>query len=208
MPSNQPAIKDRITRQLQNRRQRQIHRALEWREAAVLIPLSWHADEQEWFVLFTRRTQHVGSHKGQISFPGGRRDPGDRDLVATALREAHEEIGLAPDDVIVLGACDEMPSHSAGLVIAPFVGIIPHPYPFVINPMEIEELIEVPLSFFRHPAYHRVEPWEWDGRRYQIHFYDWQHHTIWGLTAGILTEFLDILFAGELHDEEDRPHRA
>lgn len=186
-PNTLPA---EIARRLKARERREVMRPAGWREAAVLIPLFWHADKDEWYVLFTLRSNAVPTHKGQISFPGGGREPGDSSLLATALRETWEEIGVRPEDVEILGVADDVMSNSSCYVVTPFVGVIPHPYAFTLNPAEIDELIEVPLSFFRHPDHHRVEHWELRGKEVPVHFFDWNGYVIWGLTARVLTEFL------------------
>ena len=108
--------------------------------AAVLIPL--FKKNGEYYVLLTRRTDNVGTHKGQISFPGGKRDEGET-LLSTALREAREEMGISEKDVRILGELDDMCTFASDFCIAPFVGLIPYPYPFKINRHEIEEIIEV-----------------------------------------------------------------
>jgi 8-oxo-dGTP pyrophosphatase MutT (NUDIX family) len=158
--------------------------------AAVLIPLL--CKQGEWHVLVTQRTQHVEHHKGQISFPGGACEPDDLDLGATALRELHEEVGVPPEAVDVLGALDDFVTIT-DFIVAPFVGIIPHPFTYHLNHCEVEAVIEVPLSFLRDPAHLRVEKREYRGALIDVLFWDFGPYTIWGATAHILKSLLDLL---------------
>jgi 8-oxo-dGTP pyrophosphatase MutT (NUDIX family) len=166
--------------------------APELRRAAVLLPL--HEQGEEIYVLFTRRTETVEKHKGQISFPGGAADPGDADVQSTALRETQEEMGIPPTQVEVLGVLDDLPTTVSGFVVAPVVGIIPYPYPFRINSAEIAEVLTVPLRVFRDPSHLRVERREREGTRFDVYFYRYNNHEIWGVTAGIIKGFVDTVF--------------
>lgn len=162
------------------------------RRAAVLVPL--YDTEEGPYVLFTKRTDAVEHHKGQISFPGGAADPDDPDALSTALRETHEELGIAPHDVKVLGALDDVPTVVSGFVITPFVGVIPHPYPLRVNPMEIAEVLFVPLSVFRDATKMRVEERDREGERINVYFYYHGSHEIWGATARIMKGFIDAVY--------------
>ena len=157
--------------------------------AAVLIPLLFK--DGEWHVLVTQRTQTVGQHKGQISFPGGACEPGDGNLLATALRETYEEIGVPPDEVEVLGALDDFGTVTS-FVVTPFVGVISSHVEYRLNRDEVEATIEVPLSFFREPDHLRVEPREYQGRIHEVLYWDYGHYTIWGATASMLRSLLDL----------------
>ena len=158
--------------------------------AAVLLPLLYK--EGQWQVLFTQRTQNVEHHKGQISFPGGACEPVDEGLAATALRETCEEIGVPPRTVEILGALDDFPTISH-FVVTPFVGILSYPAGYRLNPHEVEAVLEVPLSFFADPSGLRVEPREHQGQVFDVLFWDYGPHTIWGATAQILKGFLDLI---------------
>jgi 8-oxo-dGTP pyrophosphatase MutT (NUDIX family) len=158
--------------------------------AAVLIPLLFK--EGEWHVLVTQRTQTVEHHKGQISFPGGACDPEDVDLLATALRETCEEVGVPPEAVEVLGALDDFGTIT-NFVVTPFVGVIPNPFTYQPNAREVEAVIEVPLSFLREPSHLREEQREHEGRVLDVLFWDYGPYTIWGATARILKSFLDLI---------------
>ena len=158
------------------------------RPSAVLLPL--FERENEPCLLFTRRTDDVRHHQGEISFPGGAWEPTDADLLATALREAEEEIGLKQSDVTVLGRLDDFESIH-GYHVVPFIGYFTAPYPFRADPREIAEMIEVPIARLRDPAIFRVENWTHKGRKVPVCFYTIDQHEIWGLTAEILRQFLD-----------------
>ena len=161
------------------------------RRAAVLIPL--FKKTGEYHILFTKRTEKVAHHKGQISFPGGQQDKKDPDLLTTALRETEEEMGIAPRDVQILGELDDFCTASTDFCISPFVGLIPYPYPFRVNPHEIAEVIEAPLRVLRQENQMRQEIFLRDGEPFPVYFYEYQDYTIWGATARILKEFLDLL---------------
>lgn len=181
-----------IQNRLADRRRRVIDDP-QMRRAAVLIPL--YRDGEETYVLFTRRTETVEHHKGQISFPGGGEDEGDTGPLETALRETEEELGLPRDQVRILGALDDVYTFVSGFVITPFVGVIPHPMPLRVNPREIAEVLSVPLALFRDPSRVRVEVRERPtGERVQLYFYDHGPHEIWGATARIMTDFIDAVF--------------
>ena len=162
--------------------------------AAVLLPL--FPRDGELHVLFTKRTPHLTHHSGEISFPGGVCEPGDRDYADTALREAWEEVGIAPEDVELLGELDDC--HSIhNYLVTPVVGIFPGDYTLTVNDAEIERLIEVPLSHFGQPGVFRTEQWLKDGMPRAVYFYRYGEDEIWGLTARILKQFLDLLYEAE-----------
>jgi 8-oxo-dGTP pyrophosphatase MutT (NUDIX family) len=160
--------------------------------AAVLLPLYESGGEAH--VLFTVRSELVEHHKGQISFPGGAFDPEDRDLAHTAMRETFEEIGVAMDHVEIIGQLDEMITVS-NFLVRPFVGRItqPGPYPFAHSEIEVAEILEVPLTHLRDEINVVVEPRMYQGREIQAHSYRFGEHLIWGATARILKQFLDLL---------------
>ena len=170
--------------------------------AAVLIPL--FRKEGQTHLLLTRRTETVAYHKKQISFPGGRQDPGE-DLRATALREAQEEMGIEPHDVTLLGELDDVCTFSSPFCISPFVGLIPYPYSFRLSRAEIEDIIEIPLADFLHEAKFRQEFRERDGQLTPVYFFEHRGETIWGATARILKQLVD--FIAEEGGEEGRRDR-
>lgn len=159
------------------------------RPAAVLLPLT--IIEGEEFILFTRRTDQLTHHAGEISFPGGARQSEDVDMMATALRETEEEIGIPAAAIEVHGRLDDFWSIH-GYHVVPYVGTIPHDLPYRIDEHEIALLIEAPLDHFRSPGVHHVEDWTHRGRSYPVDFYRYGEHVIWGLTAAILRQFLEL----------------
>ena len=190
---NSKAFKKKIRRILSQReRQTIVPTDAPLAPAAVLVPL--YEREGEYWVLFTKRTQKVEHHKGQISFPGGARDEGDRELVDTALRETFEEIGVRPEDVEILGELDRMGTFTSNFLITPFVGIIPYPHEFTIARDEIEELVEVPMSALLDEKNYREEHQVYEGRTYVASFFEYKGKVIWGATARILKQFLDLAF--------------
>lgn len=166
------------------------------RRAAVLIPIFVDAGAPH--LLLTKRTETVEHHKGQISFPGGGEEPEDPDLLATALRETHEEIGLAPASVEVWGRLDEVETVVSGFAITPFVGFIPPPVGLRPNPNEIAEIVTVPLAIFLDPANLRTEHIVRGGRLREVLFYDYPPHVIWGVTARVIKGLVGLLAAEHL----------
>lgn len=160
--------------------------------SAVLLPL--FRKEGEIYLLFTRRTESVKDHKGQISFPGGTQDEGDEELWVTALRESYEEIGVKSEDVKILGELDDITTIT-NYCISPFVGVIPYPYEFVVNKAEIAELIEVPISALLDPKIFTEEKaYIYQGRLYPVYYFNYGKTVIWGATAKILKQFLELIF--------------
>lgn len=162
-----------------------------YRHGVVLIPL--FRDRGEYKVLFTKRTDTVEVHKGQMSFPGGRIDEDDRSLLDTALRESEEEIGLMRHAVSVLGRIDDARTLSSNYIIHSFVGKIPYPYPFRPNSGEVEKVIEVPLRLFFGGE--EILPVEYEGRIYRNLAYSFGGEVIWGATARIMRNFVEIILS-------------
>lgn len=159
------------------------------RTAAVLVPL---VDRDEPTVVLTRRTDHLVHHPGQISFPGGRIEPEDPHPVAAALREAEEEIGLAPERVEVLG---ELASYTTrtGFSITPVVGVVRPPVSFRPDPFEVAEVFEVPLAFVLDRANHQRHSREWQNTLRWFYVLPYAGYYIWGATAGMLVNLADVL---------------
>jgi 8-oxo-dGTP pyrophosphatase MutT (NUDIX family) len=160
----------------------------ERRQAAVMIMLFERGGEP-WVVL-TKRTETVSTHKGQISFPGGARDATDADLWTTAVRETEEEMGVAAASLQQIGALDDYPTFATGFIVSPFVAAI-EPGEWNPSPHEIAEVIEVPLRALAEVG--RMEVWEHDGVKFPMHIFDVDGHRVWGVTAFILRRFLDIV---------------
>ena len=160
--------------------------------AAVLIPL--YEKEGEYQVLLTKRSAELEYHKGQICFPGGSHHDEDGSLKDTALREAYEEVGIRPEDVEILGELDSMGTLTSHFLITPFVGIIPYPYEFKVNRQEIDELVEVPLSALADGGNYREEAFTHEGVTGKAGFFNYKDKIIWGATARILRQLVDLLF--------------
>lgn len=159
--------------------------------AAVLLPL--FEKNGEWHILFTKRTTHLNHHRGEISFPGGVCQPEDASPLETALRETWEEVGIPPDQVTILGVLDDAYSIHNYLV-TPYVGIYPGACVLVPSTAEIDRIIEIPLDHLRQPTIFRSENWSWQGRTQPVHFFAYEGEEVWGLTAAILKQFLDLVF--------------
>jgi 8-oxo-dGTP pyrophosphatase MutT (NUDIX family) len=169
-------------------------------QASVLVAL---VPRDEITVLLTQRTDHLTDHPGQISFPGGRSEPEDRDAAATALREAHEEIGLQARFVDVLGA---MPTYTTGtgFIVTPVVALVRPGFALRADPVEVAEVFEVPLSFLMNPAHHRRHAIEVNGVRREFLSIPWdgvdacgqsRRYFIWGATAAMLRNLYRFLAA-------------
>lgn len=158
------------------------------RPAGVLVPL--FAGPQ---VLLTRRPQKMSRHPGQIAFPGGTYDPRDGSLEQTALRESHEEIGLDPARVEILGRLDQVWTPT-GFVMHPFVGWVREPGSWRAAPDEVEEILCVPIGDLMLPGVFREEQWERGGVAYRVVFFDLPGGTVWGATGRILLRLLQVGF--------------
>jgi 8-oxo-dGTP pyrophosphatase MutT (NUDIX family) len=163
--------------------------------ASVLVPL---VVRDRLTVLLTQRTQHLSNHSGQIAFPGGKADPEDRDAVATALREAHEEIGLQESQVQVLG---NLPVYTTGSAywVTPVVALVRDDFYVTRNTFEVADVFEIPLEFLIDPANHRrhAVPWEGITREWlSIPYQDGDtERFVWGATAGMLRNLYRFLLA-------------
>ncbi len=167
----------------------------EWEAApaAVLIPL--YLDHGDWHLLYTRRTDSVDVHRGQVAFPGGRIEPGDRSAVEAALRESEEEIGLLAADVQVLGQLNPLITVTQ-FVVTPVIGVIPWPYPLRPNHTEVAKCFGVPLGWLAESAnleVHSRQPLV-PGLVVQVYtFKPYGGEVIWGVTARITKSLLDLL---------------
>jgi 8-oxo-dGTP pyrophosphatase MutT (NUDIX family) len=159
--------------------------------SSVLVPIYRKASECH--VLFIKRTETVQIHKGQISFPGGKKDASDSDFLATALRESYEEIGIDPEAVEVLGELDDERTNSSNFVIHPFLGIIPYPYEFKLSREEVEGLVEIPIPKLMDESSWREEIRTEEGKTFRAYYYHYDDLVIWGATARILKKFLDLI---------------
>jgi 8-oxo-dGTP pyrophosphatase MutT (NUDIX family) len=166
--------------------------------SAVLIPVL--AQGPELRVVFTKRTDTLSRHAGEISFPGGLAD-GDEMPAATALREAEEELGLKPSEVELLGALPPVHTHVSGIMIVPFVGMLWRDPAFTPNADEIDQVLEFPLRDLVSAG--SEQEFEHEGQRFHTFVYDMEGHVIWGATARILWSFIDLLRATPLEATPD-----
>ncbi|MDQ4065713.1 MAG: CoA pyrophosphatase [Actinomycetota bacterium] len=172
------------------------------RDAAVLIPI---VADPEPTLLFTVRSEHLPSHKGQIAFPGGSIDPQDASPVEAALREAEEEIGLPRQIVAVLGELDDLPTFVSGYVVTPVVGWLSHRPELTPNPGEVTEVLWVPIARLTEEI--RAEAgFTHGGRAYPTEAWIWEDRVIWGVTARILRNFLTLLATADLVDAPAPTH--
>ena len=175
-------LSERVKKRLEDRR---------LRRSAVLLPL--FEQEGQYCLVFTRRTEEVNYHKGQISFPGGAISSQDKTAQEAALRESSEEIGLRPEDVEILGELDDMYTVASNFIITPFVALVPGSYHFVPNPAEVKNILSIPLNAFWKEARFWLEGGEVRGQNITAHFFEYQGQVVWGATARILKGFLDLL---------------
>ncbi|WOT03666.1 CoA pyrophosphatase [Shewanella youngdeokensis] len=160
------------------------------RKAAVLIALSINNGELE--LILTRRPQHLRAHPGQISFPGGKVEEFDLDLAATALREAHEEIGLSDSNVEVIGLLQDHKTFT-GFDITPVVSIVKQPFTPQIDPGEVDELFTVPLSFLLKQSNRHTQYFSRNGVKFPMHFIGYKSYFIWGATAAIIDQLCRLI---------------
>jgi len=162
--------------------------APQFRRACVLVPIVRDADG--WSILFSRRSANLAAHSGQIAFPGGGVEVGES-LEAAALREADEEVGIAPRYVELIGRLDDLVTNS-GFLVAPFIGVIAERIEYVLQAGEVEEVFEVPLDALLDPMLPEVRYVSFRKKRYPAYFYPYGANEIWGLTGRMLKSFLDL----------------
>jgi 8-oxo-dGTP pyrophosphatase MutT (NUDIX family) len=170
--------------------------------AAVLVPI--YRENDEYYIIFTRRTHMVSTHKGQISLPGGSRDPGDTSMLDTALRECTEEVGLACNAVDILGRLDDFPTHVSHFLISPYIGLIPWPYTFTLSESETAEIIKVPVSALLDIKCLSEGNEIVNDKLIPACFYTYNGNVIWGATARILQQFLEIWKEAAARDDSQR----
>ena len=188
-PAGIDAEVERFRRRLGARPVERLDAAPPLLRASVLVPI--FTPRVGPHLLFTRRTEEVLTHKGQISFPGGQQEAGDGSPLETALRESYEEIGLKPGRVEPVGELDDVLSAVSGFVVSPHVGLIRGPAEDLRPaPTEVRSLLLVPIDTLLDPAVYRSEARNWMGAEHTIHFYTVGDDVIWGLTALILHQFL------------------
>ena len=170
--------------------------------AAVLAP--FYPTPEGLSLIFTKRTDHLDNHRGQISFPGGRRDPEDASSLGAALRETYEEIGVRPEHVQVWGRLNQEITVTRYSII-PYVGVIPYPYEFILSTDEVERLIIVPLNHLLDPQTCSVEWYPWEGSHYKTYRYPYKDDVIWGATARMVHNLLTLLTTGREPEEDYKP---
>jgi 8-oxo-dGTP pyrophosphatase MutT (NUDIX family) len=160
------------------------------RDAAVLVPL---VDRPQGVtILLTQRTDHLARHAGQIAFPGGRVEEADADAEATALRETEEEIGLPRDRIEPCGRLDRYVTRT-GFTVIPVVAIVHPPFTLSLDPHEVADSFEVPLSFILDPANRKMQGSEYQGILRHFHVFPYGTRNIWGATAGMLVNLAEVL---------------
>jgi len=161
------------------------------RTSAVLVPL--YLEDGEPTVLLTRRSPTMRAHRHEVAFPGGRHDGSDVDHIATALREAYEEVNLGCDEVEVIGALDWFVTGGSGSLVHPYVGVLAEPpRALIANPAEVEAILMVPLQELLRNDVWREEIWTIDGVRSRVTFFELYGDTIWGATGNMLRQLLTI----------------
>ena len=163
----------------------------ERKAAAVLVPLLARNDELR--VLYTRRSDRLVSHRGEVAFPGGRFDRRDPHLLAAALRETHEEVGIEPQIVDVLGSFEARRTHSTNILVTPFVGMVQGAPELRPDPKEVAELFEVPLSTLADPRHRASHRWQNNGVALSRPAILYEGQVIWGLTYELTIRFLELI---------------
>lgn len=162
------------------------------RRASILVPL--FKKENRYHILFAKRTNNVRYHKGEVSFPGGAYDEEDQTLETTAFRETFEEIGVENEKIEILGELDETRTITSNFIVSAFVGYLDYSQvTFKLHEVEVAELIEVPLLILLDPNNVREESYFYAGKHRPVYFYQYNQHVIWGATARILKQFLDLI---------------
>ena len=160
------------------------------RPAGVLVPILEHDDGLT--VLLTQRASHLKHHAAQASFPGGRMEVHDADVCATALRETHEEVGIAPEQVDVIGFLRAMPTIT-GFAVTPVVGLVRPDVDLVIDRTEVDYAFEVPLDYLLAEDNDQLVDREWEGRRFRLKEFHYGGERVWGATAYMLLAFREFV---------------
>mgnify|MGYP000303674372 CR=1 FL=1 len=173
-------------------------------KASVLIALTDHPTEPE--VILTQRSVHLSSHSGEVAFPGGKHDLTDPDLLYTALREAEEEVGLSPEQVDVIAPLGQVMSKNR-LQVTPWVGIVPHDVSLKANPDELDAIFRVPLSYLMNDPRRRTDAIRLTHVTHYVPAWEFEGYLIWGLTAYMLAELLNVGFDAQIPMKPRPEHR-
>lgn len=198
----EPLMLDDLLRRMQNYRPLTLPIAGRLPQAAVLLPITRSVEPG---LVLTLRASGMSTHSGEVAFPGGRRDPEDVDLIATALREAQEEIGLSSGLVEVLGPLSTLVSRH-GIEVTPYVGLVPDYVEYQANDAEIASVFTVPLAFFREDPRDMTHRIDYLGKSWYVPSYRYGEYQIWGLTAIMVVELVNLLYDAGI--ELNRPSAA
>lgn len=182
---------DTLAQRIRQRRRRAMPRD---RKAGVLVGIV--DDGGPLRILLTRRTERLSSHSGQVAFPGGMADPGDADIIATALREAHEEVALPPSAVEVLGPLDDFPALRDDIAVTPVVGRIRSLPPLKPEPGEVARIFDIPVAELRQADQWTIREMAREGRNWPVYFFEHDNETLWGLSAYITLHLLSLTHQG------------
>lgn len=164
-------------------------------DAGILVPVTRDLEQPK--IILTRRAQHMNTHKGQVAFPGGKRDDTDDSLEFTALRETHEEIGIPPENVEIIGPLSQVISLH-GIRVSPFVGMVDDDHPLTPNPDELDSIFKVPVQFFREAKPVRIDRMTYKSIALSVPSYHYEEagetYEIWGLSAIVLVELMNIAY--------------
>ena len=178
------ALRDALAKRIRGIRRKPKH-------AAVLVPIILEGSEPH--LLLTRRTDTLSTHKGQVAFPGGRAEEQDEDRIDTALREAEEEVGLSRELVDVLGLLDDFPTVTGDTIVTPVIGVVRELPELVPEPSEVARIFKVPLSVLQDPERWYTKHWDFEGTPHPVYYLDYDGETLWGLSAFITLQLLDLL---------------
>lgn len=173
--------------------------------AAVLVAITDHASHPE--IILTQRSAQLTHHAGEVSFPGGLWEPGDADLIATALRESEEETALPPSAVDICGVMPARYTRRQQLVV-PVVGVVPHDLTLRPNPGELDAIFKVPLAYFADDPRAYTDVFQIGGQRYRIPAYQIEQYLLWGFTAGTLVSLLRRVLDMPFHNPQQAPDRV
>lgn len=191
-----------LVKRLQGHQPKEIPESLP--EAGILVPLTRNTDNPE--IILTRRAQHLSTHQGQVAFPGGKFDREDITTLNTALRECHEEIGVAPEQIEVIAPLSQVISLH-GIRVSPYVGLVDEGVALEPNLDELDSIFKVPVSYIMQAEPKRRDRMTYKGMALSVPSYDYhyegQDYEIWGLSAIVMVELLNIAFGAQISIFDD-----